>query len=92
MKSDYFNDPFLSILPKLDLHGETRDVVRYLVLEFINSNKKMGNYKLQIIHGRSGGILKTETHEVLKSCKDVEKYYIYNMNDGVTIVELKKIK
>lgn len=88
-KSEYFVDPFLNILPKLDLHGETRDTIQYLILDFINMNLKMGKYKLQIVHGRHGGVLKKETHDILKKHPEVEKYYIYFQNDGITIVELK---
>lgn len=91
MKYGYFIDPFLNILPKLDLHGETADVVEYLVLDFLRANRKMGKLKVQIIHGRHGGILKRRTHEVLEKCNFVDKFYIYPENDGVTIVELVKI-
>lgn len=83
-----FNDPFLNILPTLDLHGETRDAVRFLVLDFIKIQRKLGNYKLVIIHGRHGGILKKEVHEILRYSKEIEKFYVYGSNDGVTIVEL----
>lgn len=92
MRTEHFVDPFLNILPKLDLHGETRDVVRYLILDFINTNLQMGNYKLQIVHGRRGKVLKNETHAILKECRLVERYYVYGSNDGVTIVELKQNK
>lgn len=85
-----FTDPFLNILPTLDLHGETRDAVRYLVLDFIKVQRKMKHDKLVIIHGRHGGILKREVHELLKFSKEVNKFYIYGSNDGVTIVELTR--
>lgn len=91
-KSEYFIDPFLSILPKLDLHGETRDMVRYLILDCLKVNLTMKNYKVQIIHGIHGGILKDELYSILKSLPYVERYYLYGMNVGVTIVELKQEK
>lgn len=90
MNKEYFNDPFLNILPKLDLHGETRDTIRYLILDFINVNIKQGCLKVQIVHGRHGGILKKETHEILRKCKEVKSFSLYGFNDGVTIVELYK--
>lgn len=85
----YYEDPFLNILPKLDLHGETRDTVRFLVLDFIKINKMLNNEKLVIVHGRHGGILKREIHEILRRHKDVDRFYIYGSNDGITIVELR---
>jgi len=90
MIREHFNDPFLSILPKLDLHGETSDTVRCLIIDFLKVNLKMNNLKVQIVHGRHGNILKKKTHEILKSCDFVQNFYIYNFNDGVTVVELKK--
>lgn len=85
-----FTDPFMNILPYIDLHGETRDTIRALVLDFIEMNKKMGQYKILIIHGKGEGILKKATHELLRYDKDVERFYVYGSNDGVTIVELKQ--
>lgn len=85
-----FDDPFMNILPFIDLHGETRDTIRALVLDFIKINMKMGKYKVLIIHGRGEGILKEATHEILKRHEYVERYQVYGSNDGVTIVELKR--
>lgn len=90
MNKTPFSDPFLNILPKLDLHGETRDTIRFLIVDFINMNIKMGKDKIQIVHGRHGKILRKETHEILRKCPQVKNYYIYGFNDGVTIVELNK--
>lgn len=88
-----FEDPFLSILPKLDLHGETSDTIQALILEFINMNMKLGKKKVAIIHGRHGGVLKKRTHEILAKCPSVRKFSTYYSNDGVTVVEIvDKIK
>ena len=38
-------------LPRLDLHGETRDMARILVEEFLEYNYKLGQLELVIIHG-----------------------------------------
>lgn len=91
MVDNRFKDPFLSILPKLDLHGERVDIVEYLVKDFISMNQKMNKLKVQIIHGRHGNKLKSEVKRVLKKCDEVSKFYIYGFNDGVTIVELNPI-
>lgn len=82
----------MNILPYIDLHGETRDTITALVLDFIKMNLKMGKYKFLIIHGRHGGVLRQATHELLRYNKNVERFYVYGSNDGVTIVELKKDK
>ena len=88
MGSEHFKDPFLSILPTIDLHGETSEIAVILVKDFITVNLKMNNNKIAIIHGRHSNIIKNAVREYLKRDKRVKKYYIYNMNDGVTIVEL----
>ena len=88
MKNKYFEDPFLKILPTLDVHGETSDTVVFVVKDFINVNYKMGKRKIAIIHGRHGKILKGVVHDLLKREKRVTKYYTYPGNDGITIVEL----
>ena len=49
-------------LPKLDLHGETRDSARILVLEFLEYNYMLGQTELVIVHGIGEGILKKEVH------------------------------
>ena len=76
-------------LPKLDLHGLDRDYARILLREFIEDNHKLGNYKVEIIHGKGKGILKRVVHEELKINKLVESYKLDNFNDGCTIVILK---
>ena len=79
---------FSSLLPSLDLHGETRDVSRVLVNDFIRDNYKIGQSKVLIIHGIGTGILKKEVHKVLKSNKLVLRYFLDNFNPGTTVVEL----
>lgn len=83
-----FDDPFMNILPCLDVHGETRDTVVFPVLDFIRTNIKLKKYKCIIIHGRHGGVLKSTIHDLLKTLKEVDKFYAYGSNDGVTVIEL----
>ena len=52
----------------------------------------MGKEKIMVIHGKSGGVLKDAIHNSLKRNKYVKNYYLYNMNIGCTIIELKKEK
>lgn len=75
--------------PKLDLHGEIVSMVEVLVTEFINDNKLLRNEYIIIIHGKSTNILTDEVHRILKSNKDVIKYYKNNWNLGETIVQIK---
>ena len=80
----------INSIPSLDLHGETREMVKILIDEFITDNIKMGNYKVLIIHGIGSGILKNETQNVLKNDNRIDKFYIDFFNVGSTIVEIKE--
>ena len=88
MKTKHFEDPFLKILPTLDVHGELSDTVITPIKDFILLNHKIGKMKIAIIHGHNSNILKNIIHSYLKSDKRVVKYYTYNFNSGITIVEL----
>lgn len=83
-------DPFLHILPQLDVHGFTEDTVMTVVNDFINDNYKMRNYKICVIHGKGLGVLRRKIHVCLNANKLVKKYYLYNLNIGCTIIELKE--
>ena len=76
-------------LPTLDLHGETRDIAKVLINEFIEDNYKMKNTKVIIIHGVGTKTLLKETQKTLKNNKYVLEYKIDNFNTGQTIVTLK---
>lgn len=89
MTNRHFEDPFIKILPKIDIHGETSDTVSLLVKEFIRDEQFLGHLKVAIIHGWHSKILKNAVHTYLKTDKRVERYYIYNYNNGITIIELK---
>lgn len=84
------DDVFINNLPTLDLHGEIRDSARVLIKEFINDNYVMRNEKVVIIHGGSSGILKEETHKVLKQDKKVDSFHLNHYNSGCTLVYIKK--
>lgn len=87
----YPKDPFIDTLPKLDLHGEYPDTIEFLIKDFLKSNCLMGKHKVTIVHGRHGGVLKKRTHECLKKNPLVDRFYIYGMNDGITVVELTSL-
>ncbi|MBQ3021388.1 MAG: Smr/MutS family protein [Bacilli bacterium] len=88
MSKDY-NNPFLSILPTIDVHGYNRDMIKYVLDTFINDNIKMSNKKIVIVHGKGEGILKNEIHSLLKRDKRVNRFYLDGFNIGQTIIELK---
>lgn len=85
-------DPFLKIMPQLDVHGYTEDTVMTVVNEFINDNYKLGNKNICVIHGKGLGVLKRKIHSSLRRNKKVKKYYLYNFNIGCTIIELNEGK
>ena len=84
------NNPFLNVLPSLDLHGEITAIAPNLINEFLHDCLKLKSYKVIIIHGHGTGALQKATHEFLKKDKRVKKYYIDGSNDGCTIIELEK--
>lgn len=84
------DDYFIDNLPTLDLHGEIRDSARVLIKEFINDNYVLRNTKIVIIHGVGEGILKDETHKLLKNSQKVESFHLNHYNSGSTMVYLRK--
>jgi len=80
---------FHNNFPQLNLHGETRDFVEFLVNDFINDNIKLKNEFIGIIHGRSSDILKNKVHSVLKQNKLVLSYKVDIFNPGITLVKLQ---
>lgn len=83
-----YNNVFLNILPSLDLHGNTRDMIEVLIDDFFKLNLKLGKYKVLIVHGKGEGILKSKCHELLRRDKRVKNFYIDSFNTGCTVVEL----
>ena len=88
MKLKRYN-PFLDILPKIDVHGFSRDMIKCILDDFINDNIRLKNKKIIIVHGKGEGILKTEIHNLLRKDNRVNSYYLDTFNIGQTIIELK---
>ena len=78
------------LYPSIDLHGEYAFSAKVLTKDFINDNINLHNEVICIIHGLGKEIVKKAVHEVLKSDKRIEKYYVDFMNPGCTIVKIKK--
>ena len=82
------NNIFINNLPKLDLHGYTKDETRVMVNDFINENLKKGNQFIVIVHGIGKGIVKTEVLNTLKTNKNVLDYKLGYNNIGCTVVKI----
>ena len=82
------NDIFLDRLPKIDLHGETKDTARVIVNDFIDEASIMGYKEIVIIHGIGTGVLKNEVKETLSKNKKVKSFYIDALNIGCTVVKI----
>lgn len=82
------NNIYTSKSPKLDLHGETRDFLPYLINKFITENIAEDNKFIVIIHGWNSDILKKEVQRILKKETRVKNYFIDPSNIGQTIIEL----
>lgn len=84
------NNPFLSYYPSIDLHGEDKVGATVKVDTFIRDCLKLKQYDIIIVHGKGAGILKSAIHEYLKKDKRVNIYKTDNLNDGITVVNLKE--
>ena len=81
---------FSSFSPILNVHGETRDTVVFVLEDFINDNFKLQKEYIGVVHGRSSDILKIKIHELLKKNKKVDSFRVDIFNPGLTIIKLKK--
>ena len=54
---------FYNNLPTIDLHGETKDISKILVKDFIYDNYKLKNEYIVLIHGIGKGIVKKGIYE-----------------------------
>ena len=72
----------------LDLHGLTVEESTEVVAGFLNDAMLAGAAEARIIHGRSGGRLKSSLHAQLKRIASIRGYALDPRNAGVTIVRL----
>jgi DNA mismatch repair protein MutS2 len=73
----------------IDLHGKTVDEALAAVESFVSGALIEGHHEVQIIHGRSGGRLKTAVHRYLRQLSVVAAFRIDPANPGVTIAAFK---
>lgn len=85
---------FINNLPSIDLHGYDSKTASIYIKEFINDNYKLKNKVFTIVHGIGTGILKKETHKILKNDKRVIEYKTFFHNQGCTLalINIDKIK
>lgn len=70
----------------LDLHGKTVDEAVAALDGFLNDALLAGHAEVRLIHGRSGGRLKSAVHARLKQLAVARSFRIDPANPGVTIV------
>lgn len=80
---------FIDNLPKLDLHGFTREEANIFINDFIKDNIKLKNEFIVIIHGIGKGLLRVQTKETLSSNKNVIEYKTFYYNQGCTLVKIR---
>ena len=83
-----FKDLIPSNAPTLDLHGETSDISRIYLKDFVLENYKLKIKYFIVIHGIGLDILRKTVHEELKTNYLVEDYKLDMYNPGCTIVKL----
>jgi DNA mismatch repair protein MutS2 len=70
----------------IDLHGKTVEEALTALDAFLNDALLAGAAAAQVIHGRSGGRVKSAVHRRLKDVASVRGFRIDPRNPGVTIV------
>ena len=72
----------------IDLHGRTVDEAVEALDAFLNEALLAGLAELRVIHGKSGGRVKTAVHTRLRALSVVRGFRVDAGNAGVTIVVL----
>jgi DNA mismatch repair protein MutS2 len=72
----------------LDLHGRTTMEATALLDEFLNEALLAGLPEVRVIHGRSGGRVRSTIHQHLRHLPIVRRFRLDPSNPGVTIVSL----
>ena len=72
----------------IDLHGKTVVEALEALEAFLNDALLGGSAEVRVIHGRSGGRVKTAVHGQLRQLPSVRAFRVDPRNPGVTIVTL----
>lgn len=73
---------------RLDLHGHTAAEAIGALDQCLNDAILAGRHEVHVIHGRSGGILKSAVQRRLAQLPSVRGFHLDPRNPGVTIVTL----
>ena len=80
---------FTENLPRIDLHGYTRNEIKLYIDDFISNSIKLKYEFVVIIHGIGDRILSNETQKILKRHPRVEDYKLTFNNPGATLVKIR---
>lgn len=72
----------------IDLHGLTTEEAVAALDTFLNDAILAGLSEVRVIHGRSGGRLKSAVHARLRRVTSIQGFQIDRFNQGVTVVTL----
>ncbi|HXG54279.1 MAG TPA: Smr/MutS family protein, partial [Vicinamibacterales bacterium] len=70
----------------IDLHGMTRMEAISALDAFLNDAMLAGLAEVRVVHGRSGGLVKSAVHARLDLFASVQGFRLDPRNPGVTIV------
>ena len=73
----------------LDLHGKTVGEALAAVEIFLNDALLAGAREVRMIHGRSGGRVKSAVYQYLRGVSAVTAFRLHPRNPGVTIVSFE---
>jgi len=74
--------------PILDLHGETSDISRIYLKDFILENYNLKIKYFVVIHGIGKDVIRKTVYDELKKNSLVSEYKLDMFNPGATIVKL----
>ncbi len=77
---------------ELMLRHKTKDEALFELETFIKDAYTYKASEIRIVHGKSGGILRTAVHDYLKKCKYIDSFRLGNYYEGQYGVTIAKIK
>ncbi len=77
---------------RLDIRGQKPEDIEYDVVRFIDSAYSNNLDRVEILHGKGGGVLKMMVRDILKGHSGVKNFYFAPVEmggEGITVVEFK---
>ena len=78
---------------RLDLRGKRADEIEYELLSFLDSAYTSGTERVEILHGKGNGVLRSVVGEILKKYRHVSNFApapIEHGGFGITLVDFSK--